>query len=1220
MVASQSVVQQEQLPPAQNDMYCSAMSQHYHGPGEYYEGTYYVHGPPPDLAGAGLRLHDYCPVTVPMVSTNSSPPVAMPVQVPPGHMVQQIVDENGTLRHVIISTQHPPGVLLPPHNAPHYGTAPPNGTNQGPQPLMYPHHHGVHFPPPHFHSNIPPGHLPHGPANAPNAGHSPPPSHAYYKDERTHRQHNKLRKKLHDKQQKGGIVTGGGNGDAGGPNSLSPMKDLVNGLTRSHKEKGMNSVGTSEDGEESSSVQDEEDSIHIITDILSSVQAPKVSELTSRSALLQWAPPLRLSEASSNDSHEQELNEEDLRYEVLLSSDKSKEQMKYKSIYSGDSLSCRIQDLKPGQEYSVCLQVHLEELQGSATEPIKFTTPPCEPDQPQPPKLVSRSKNSLQLRWNHVNENGSQIIHYILEYDEGKNGEFIEIHKSKGKHHNHHLQKLQPSTSYKFRLAVLNEIGKSLYSDVVAYTTAENAPSQPAPPTLKDSTESTLHLQWQKRPEDHNFVLQINEQKYGFLTVYNGTDSEYVCNNKLRRFSDYVFRLRSKNEGGDSPWSSEVTFRTLPDRPSKPIKPAVKGRIHAHCFRLKWEPVSDTGGAEVTEYILELNSGSGYRRVYTGIETEAICDNLAPGTTYQLRVCCKSIGGHSDYSDPCTVTTEAITPSICQGLKLVGKPRATSLGLRWNEPDYYGGAPILEYEVFTINSDSSPNLVCKTKECEIVVTDLRPGTEYTFSVRAVNRVGPGPFSEYTNICSGAAPPNWPENVVVISESPKHVIVSWSEPRDNGATIKEYKLEMSPGLSKSPMQSCSSESKESLTGRDLRNIPNDDQFQMVYQGPALSSDIKNLTPSTIYFFRVQACNSAGCSPFCPIVEAKTPPAPPSLISTPKSMVTPTSIHLCWQEPECYGCPVIYYNIELGEQSYRTEGSESEFTIEDLTPNTVYKVKLQAISSVGIGPFTTVKLMTARLPPSPPKLECIGTSYNYLKLKWGDGKNQDYTTYYLEMANNRTNEFQRIFKGTSLTFKVTKLQEITIYRFRISAKNDAGKGEFSDVYEFKTIIAPPAAVRTPKVIEVEQRQCVLEWNVSKNNTNDKIIYIVQLTKLREQDYKEVYRGSEITCTLDHLDPGTDYSVRVLPVRMTSTGELLGPHSSDATFKTVAIEPLVSSRSQSSTGGSPLHTRHKAHTTWPYVNFKTITKQQKVFLMAVLVTIFSILVSMVIGKMAI
>lgn len=83
-----------------------------------------------------------------------------------------------------------------------------------------------------------------------------------------------------------------------------------------------------------------------------------MSDLSSRSALLQWAPPLRLSEASSNDSHELDISENDLRYEVLLS-DKSKE-MKFKSIYNGPSLSCRIQDLRPGQEYSVCLQVIIQ--------------------------------------------------------------------------------------------------------------------------------------------------------------------------------------------------------------------------------------------------------------------------------------------------------------------------------------------------------------------------------------------------------------------------------------------------------------------------------------------------------------------------------------------------------------------------------------------------------------------------------------------------------------------------------------------------------------------------------------------------------------------------------------------------------------------------------------------------------------------------------------------
>lgn len=45
-----------------------------------------------------------------------------------------------------------------------------------------------------------------------------------------------------------------------------------------------------------------------------------------------------------------------------------------------------------------------------------------------------------------------------------------------------------------------------------------------------------------------------------------------------------------------------------------------------------------------SRYILEVNSGSGYEQVYSGPDTEAVCDRLTPGTTYQLRVSCASAG------------------------------------------------------------------------------------------------------------------------------------------------------------------------------------------------------------------------------------------------------------------------------------------------------------------------------------------------------------------------------------------------------------------------------------------------------------------------------------------------------------------------------------------------------------------------------------------------
>jgi hypothetical protein len=53
------------------------------------------------------------------------------------------------------------------------------------------------------------------------------------------------------------------------------VSELVNGMRRS-KDRGMSSVGTSEDGEESSSVQDEEEDVHLIMEMLSTVKSPQV--------------------------------------------------------------------------------------------------------------------------------------------------------------------------------------------------------------------------------------------------------------------------------------------------------------------------------------------------------------------------------------------------------------------------------------------------------------------------------------------------------------------------------------------------------------------------------------------------------------------------------------------------------------------------------------------------------------------------------------------------------------------------------------------------------------------------------------------------------------------------------------------------------------------------------------------------------------------------------
>lgn len=196
------------------------------------------------------------------------------------------------------------------------------------------------------------------------------------------------------------------------------------------------------------------------------------------------------------------------------------------------------------------------------------------------------------------------------------------------------------------------------------------------------------------------------------------------------------------------------------------------------------------------------------------------------------------------------------------------------------------------------------------------------------------------------------------------------------------------------------------------------------------------------------------------------------------------------------------------IVTGDKTICAESRNTEYTIDNLHPETLYKIKIQAVNDVAAGPFSsTLRICTLKLPPVAPRLECVGIGHNYLKLKWGEGKNIDYTQYCVEMENTRSHDFQCIYKGTALTYKVNKLHERTTYKFRINASNDAGTGDYSDEFEFTTSISPPAVLRMPKVSEIEQKSCVLEWTPARNLFTDPIIYQVHIARLKEQNFRQV-----------------------------------------------------------------------------------------------------------------
>ncbi|TRZ06473.1 hypothetical protein HGM15179_020634, partial [Zosterops borbonicus] len=469
---------------------------------------------------------------------------------------------------------------------------------------------------------------------------------------------------------------------------------------------------------------------------------PVVSDIQARSAVLSWNLPV-----SSQNGESHSHSPAAFTFEVAISN--SGKNGKFKSVYVGEELTITLPDLRPATDYHARVSATSSSIKETISELVSFTTESCEPDCPAAPKLINRTKNSLSLQWKSSNDNGSKIINFLLEWDEGKNGPFKECYYGHLKQYK--LTRLAPSTRYSLRLAAKNDIGMSGFSETVTFSTSGVVPLAPAPPAMLEAGVTWMALEWSPPAggaldDSLTYSLDMEEEGsgYGFQPQYNGDELSCTLRN-LRRSTSYKFRLFAYNSEGKSSPSEVVEHSTKPDRPGAPSKPVVKGKIHPHSVRVTWEPPKDNGGSDIIKYFLEISEasvGGRWEPIYSGAQREHVCDHLRPGTSYRLRVSCASKGGESQASDVTTVMTAAIPPGPCLTPALVGKAKPKEITLQWGPPAVDGGSEITEYllEMASLEQDER-RVVYQGPAAEFGVTNLLPGRTYCFWLRAGNRVG-----------------------------------------------------------------------------------------------------------------------------------------------------------------------------------------------------------------------------------------------------------------------------------------------------------------------------------------------------------------------------------------------------------------------------------------------------------------------------------------------
>ncbi|CAK1602580.1 unnamed protein product [Parnassius mnemosyne] len=185
---------------------------------------------------------------------------------------------------------------------------------------------------------------------------------------------------------------------------------------------------------------------------------------------------------------------------------------------------------------------------------------------------------------------------------------------------------LRPATAYALRLAAVNDIGDSEYSESVIVQTLEEEPSEP-PRNIEIQADAPgeLLVKWQAPPQE-----SWNGELLGYAVWWRGSNSTRALTvagwtsvharlGALRPHARYEVRVRAYNAVGASPPSAPLAAATLEDVPEAPPQYVRCEPLSAQSLRVWWEPppAAERGGLII-----------GYEITYQAVSSDGMLESI----------------------------------------------------------------------------------------------------------------------------------------------------------------------------------------------------------------------------------------------------------------------------------------------------------------------------------------------------------------------------------------------------------------------------------------------------------------------------------------------------------------------------------------------------------------------------------------------------------------
>ena len=217
-----------------------------------------------------------------------------------------------------------------------------------------------------------------------------------------------------------------------------------------------------------------------------------------------------------------------------------------------------------------------------------------------------------------------------------------------------------------------------------------------------------------------------------------------------------------------------ITRRAATVVPGPPLVRAAEP-ANATSALVSWDPPTSDGGEIIESYTVTSNQVIAPTNVFSrsadrstqsisvaevaagtclSTTTSCLVTGLTTGATYTFSVMAKNINGNGPNSVATSAVTILVAPNAPTAVTAVAGVNSASVS--WTAPVVDGGSAITGYRV----TSSPGGLTCQpqsvvTLSCD--VTGLTSGTNYTFTVIAINAIGNSVASTVSNSVSPTAP-------------------------------------------------------------------------------------------------------------------------------------------------------------------------------------------------------------------------------------------------------------------------------------------------------------------------------------------------------------------------------------------------------------------------------------------------------------------------------